>query len=244
MRVTTMGELTASIAHEINQPLAALTSNAGACIRWLACQPPNLDEAGACLQRIISNTQRAGDVITRIRALVKKSPPVKVRVDLNDAIQEVLALIEPEARRHEVLLRAELAADLLPVHGDRVQLQQVLLNLTMNGIEAMKEVADRSRELRIRTCPHQAGVEVSVQDNGIGLNPASLEHVFEAFYTTKAQGMGMGLSISRSIIEAHGGQLWPSANDEHGATFQFTLPTEDTYDQDTAEVGTGAGRAA
>jgi signal transduction histidine kinase len=245
MRVMTMGELTASIAHEINQPLSALTSNAGACMRWLARQPPDLQEADACLQRIISNSHRAGDVITRIRALVKKSPPVKGRVDLNDAIQEVIALVEPEARRHEVLVRRELASDLPPVQGDRVQLQQVILNLTMNGIEAMKDVAARSRELWIRSCPHQeCGVLVSVRDSGIGLDPAGLERVFEAFYTTKAQGMGMGLSISRSIIEAHGGQLWPSTNDGNGATFQFTLPTEGTYDQDTDEVRTGAGLAA
>ncbi len=244
-RVTTMGELTASIAHEINQPLAALAANASACQRWLAQRPPNLDEAGACLQRMIKDSHRAGKVITRIRALVKKSPPAKAKLDLNDAIREVLALVEPEARRHAVLVRTELTASLLPVHGDRVQLQQVILNLVINGIEAMKEVAGRPRELWIRSRPHQAGaVLVSVHDNGIGLEAESLERVFEAFYTTKAQGMGMGLSISRSIIAAHGGQLWPSANEEHGATFQFTLPTNDADNEHTAGLGAGAGLAA
>jgi PAS domain S-box-containing protein len=244
-RVMTMGELAASIAHEINQPLAALATNSSACLRWLVHQPPNLDEVQACLHRMIRDSRRAGEIITRLRSLVKKSPPVKAGLDLNDAIQEVLTLISPEARRHAVLVRTDLGAALPPVRGDRVQLQQVILNLVMNGIDAMKEVADRSRELWIRSCPHDAGtVLVSVQDTGVGLAPEALRHVFEAFYTTKAEGMGMGLSISRSIIAAHGGELWPSTNDEQGATFQFTLPTEDAHDGGTAEFGTGAGLAA
>ena len=235
-RVMTMGELSASIAHEINQPLAALVSNASACLRWLAHQPPNLDEVQACLERMIRESHRAGEIITKLRSLVKKTPPVKVRLDLNDAIQEVLALISSEARRHAVLVRTDLAASLPPVRGDRVQLQQVIVNLMMNGIDAMNEVADRSRDLWIRSRPHDASrVIVLVQDAGVGLAPEALDHVFEAFYTTKAEGMGMGLSISRSIIAAHGGELWPSRNDEHGATFQFTLPTEDAHDGGTAE---------
>ena len=148
--------------------------------------------------------------------------------DLNDAIQEVLAIVDPEARRHAVLVRTELAAGLPPVQGDRVQLQQVVLNLVMNGIEAMKNVADWPRELRIRSCPYEAStVLVAVQDNGIGFKTEKPERVFEAFYTTKAEGMGMGLSISRSIIEVHGGQLWHSANIGHGVTFQFTLPADE-----------------
>ena len=244
-RVMTMGELTASIAHEINQPIAALTTNASACLRWLARQPPDLEEARACLHRMIRDSDRAGDVISRVRSLVKKSPPVTARLGLNDAIQEVLALVEPEARRHSVLIRTELAAGLPLVCGDRVQLQQVILNLVMNGIEAMKDVAVRPRELWVRSHVHEAGmVVVAVQDTGIGLAEENLERVFEAFYTTKSEGMGMGLSISRSIIDAHGGQLWPSANDGHGVTFQFTLPTEDVHEESGAEDRTSAGLAA
>ena len=244
-RVMTMGELTASIAHEINQPLASVATNASAGLRWLAREPPDIEEARACLQHTLRESHRASDVITRIRSLIKKSPPVKTSLDLNDAIHEVLSLIVPEARRHAVLVQAKLADRLPPVRGDRVQLQQVILNLAMNGIDAMKDEAGRPRELWIRSHSHEVGtVLVAVEDTGIGLEAESLGRVFEAFYTTKAEGMGMGLSISRSIIAAHGGQLWPSANDEHGATFQFTLPTEDTYDRDTAEVRRGAGLAA
>jgi PAS domain S-box-containing protein len=244
-RVMTVGELTASIAHEVNQPLAALATDSSAGLRWLAQEPPRLDEARACLQRAIRQSHRASDVITRVRSLIKKSLPVKTGLDLNDAIQEVLSLIAPEARRHAVLVQAALADGLPPVRGDRVQLQQVILNLAMNGIDAMKDVTGRPRELWIRSHTHEVGsVLVAVEDTGIGLEAESHERVFEAFYTTKAEGMGMGLSISRSIIAAHGGRLWPSANDEHGATFQFTLPTEDTSDRDTAEVRSGSGPAA
>jgi PAS domain S-box-containing protein len=244
-RVMTAGELTASIAHEVNQPLAALAANSSACLRWLARQPPDLDEARACLQRMVRDSHRAGDVITRIRALIKKSPPIKVRLDLNEAIQEVLALTGLEARRQGVLVRTELAASLPPVRGDWVQLQQVIMNLVMNGIDAMKESTGRPRELLIRSRPYTAGsVVVAVHDTGIGLEAARLERLFEAFYTTKPDGMGMGLSISRSIIEAHGGQVWPSANDDYGVTFQFTLPTDEVHDGRTAEFGTGAGQTA
>jgi C4-dicarboxylate-specific signal transduction histidine kinase len=226
-RVMTMGELTASIAHEVNQPLAALVTNANAGLRWLAGKPPNLEEARECLRRIIRDGNRAGDVITRIRSLVKKSAPAKTWLDLNDTIQEVLLITNAEARRHQVVVRTELAAALPPVRGDRVRLQQVILNLVMNGIEAMKEVTDRPRELLIRSRPEASShVLVAVQDRGIGLDEQRLERVFEAFYTTKREGMGMGLPISRSIIEAHGGRLWPTAHRDDGATFQFTLPTE------------------
>jgi C4-dicarboxylate-specific signal transduction histidine kinase len=244
-RLTTMGELTASIAHEINQPLATVATNASACLRWLAHEPPDLDEARGCLQRAIRESHRAGDVITRIRALVKKSPPMKVRLDLNEVIQEVVAIIGSEAVRHTVLVRTELALGLPPVCGDRVQVQQVILNLAMNGIDALKAVVDRSRELWIRSNPHQAGwVLVSVQDTGVGLDSTSFERVFEAFYTTKAEGMGMGLSISRSIIEAHGGRLWPSVNEVHGATFQFTLPADGAAGVDEAAGLAQGGLAA
>ncbi|HEY1411469.1 MAG TPA: ATP-binding protein [Rhodopila sp.] len=244
-RVMTMGELTASIAHEVNQPLATIATNAGAGLRWLARDPPNVEEARACFQHTLRESHRASDIITRIRTLIKKSPPVMTNLDLNDAIHELHSLIAAEARRHAVLVQTDLADRLPPVRGDRVQLQQVILNLAMNGIDTMKDVAGRPRELRIRSHAHEAGtVLVAVADTGSGLAADSLERVFEAFYTTKAEGMGMGLSISRSIIAAHGGRLWPSANDGHGATFQFTLPTEETPERDPAEVGTASGLAA
>ena len=166
-------------------------------------------------------------MIARIRALVKKSAPAKAPLDLSDTIHEVLAMIDPEARQHRVAVRIDLAAGLPPVWGDRVQVQQVLLNLVMNGIDAMKAVTDRPRALRIRAQPHEAGtVLVAVQDSGIGFDPQSLTRLFEPFYTTKSEGMGMGLAISRSIIEAQGGKLWASANSDHSATFHFTLPIE------------------
>jgi C4-dicarboxylate-specific signal transduction histidine kinase len=224
-RVMTLGELTASIAHEVNQPLAGVVTNGNASLRWLACDPPNLEEARECLRRIIRDGHRAGDVIARLRALVKKSAPAKGPLDLSDTIQEVLAMIDPDARRHRVSVRTDLAAGLPPVRGDRVQVQQVLLNLVMNGIDAMQAVTERPRELRIRAQPHAAGsVLVAVQDTGIGLDAQSLARLFEPFYTTKPEGMGLGLTISRSIIEAHGGRLWATPNDGPGATFQFTLP--------------------
>jgi PAS domain S-box-containing protein len=237
-RVMTMGELTASIVHEVNQPITGLATSAGACLRWLAHQPPDLDKARVCLHRMVRDSKRVSDVVARVRSLVKKSPPVKARLDLGGAIQEVLSLLEQEARRHAVLIHTELVAGLPPVRGDRVQLQQVILNLAMNGIQAMKEVAGRPRELWIRAHAHREGtVLVSVRDTGIGLAAEDLTRVFEAFYTTKAEGMGMGLSISRSIIEAHGGQVWPSANDDYGVTFRFTVPTDEFNDSHTGEFG-------
>jgi C4-dicarboxylate-specific signal transduction histidine kinase len=226
-RVMTMGELMASIAHEVNQPLAAVTTNGNACLRWLARDPPDLEEARECLRRIIRDGNRAGGVIARIRALVKKSPPAKAPLDLSDTIQEVLTMITTEARQHRVAVWTDLAAGLPLVRSDRLQVQQVLLNLVMNSIEAMQAVTDRPRELGIRTQPHESDtVLVTVQDTGIGLDPQSITRLFESFYTTKPEGMGLGLSISRSIIEAHGGRLWATPNDGSGATFQFTLPSE------------------
>ncbi len=223
-RVMTMGELAASIAHEVNQPLAAVIANGNACLRWLAGEAPNLDEAREAARRIIRDGKRAGEVIARTRALSRKTETEKERLDLNEAIQEVVALVQGEVRRNRVALRLDLASDLPPVLGDRVQLQQVVLNLLMNGIEALSAVGDRPRALVIST---QSGavdqVRVTVQDSGSGLDPQSLDRIFEAFYTTKRGGMGMGLSISRSIVENHGGRLWAVANDGPGATFQFTL---------------------
>jgi PAS domain S-box-containing protein len=223
-RVTILGELAASIAHEINQPLAAVITNGSACLRWLAGATPNLDEAREAVARIIRDGNRASDVIGRIRTLVRKSRTEQVRLDINEVIQEVVGLIQTEIQKNGVVLRMQLAADLPRVLGDRVQLQQVILNLVMNSIEAMSAVTDRSRDLLIRSRQYESEkVLVAVQDSGTGLETESLDHLFTAFFTTKPKGMGMGLAISRSIIEAHGGKLWASPNDGPGATFQFTL---------------------
>ena len=223
-RVTTLGELTASIAHEVNQPLAAVIANANASLRWLAAATPNLDEARDAVGRIIRDGNRAGEVIGRIRALVQKTDTEKVRLDINQTVQEVVILMQNEAVRKGVAIRMDLAADVPPVLGDRIQLQQVILNLVMNGIEAMDTVTDRPREMLIRSCQHESDqLLVAVQDSGIGIDGQNLAKIFDAFYTTKSQGMGMGLAISRSIVENHGGRLWALPNDGPGATFQFTL---------------------
>jgi PAS domain S-box-containing protein len=223
-RLMTMGELTASIAHEINQPLTAVVTSANACQRWLAGPMPNLDEARAAVARIARDGNRASDVIGRIRALVKKSATEQTELDINEVIQEVLGLLQNEIQKNRVALRMELTADLRRILGDRIQLQQVILNLVMNGIEAMSGAMERSRELLIRSRQLESDkVLVAVQDSGIGIDPQNLEKIFDAFYTTKSQGMGMGLAISRSIIENHGGKLWAIPNDGPGATFQFTL---------------------
>jgi signal transduction histidine kinase len=220
----TLGELTASIAHEVNQPLSGVVLNGNACLRWLGGDSPNLDEAREAARRIIRDGNRATDVIARIRALVRKTDEEKERLDINHAIQEVAALADGEVRKNRVALRMDLAADVPPVLGDRVQLQQVILNLVMNGVEAMALVADRPRELVIRSRQHESDkVLVAVQDSGIGIDGQNLEKIFNAFYTTKSQGMGMGLAISRSIVENHNGRLWAVPNDGPGATFQFTL---------------------
>jgi C4-dicarboxylate-specific signal transduction histidine kinase len=231
-RVTTLGELTASIAHEVNQPLSAIVTNASACLRWLAGESPNLDEAREAARRIIREGQRAGEVITRIRAMLQKTDTQKARLDINDTIRDIVALAQSEVSRNRVTLRMELAADLPPVWGDRVQLQQVMLNLLMNGVEAMAAVNDRPRELRIQSRSHESDkVLIAVQDSGIGLDRENLEKIFDAFYTTKPQGMGMGLVISRSIVENHGGRLWAESNESPGVTFQFTLLKSDSRTQ-------------
>jgi PAS domain S-box-containing protein len=223
-RVTTMGELSASLAHEVNQPLAGIVTNANASLRWLGGELPNLNEAREAIRRIIRDGNRAGDVVSRMRALFKKARTAQERLDINDAIEEVVILTQSEVRRNKVSLRTELAADLPPVMGDRVQLQQVLMNLILNGIEAVSTVEDRQRDLVIRTRRSEGGeVLVAVQDSGIGFDPMSAERIFDAFHTTKPGGLGMGLSISRSIVESHGGRLWAVLNDGPGATFQFTL---------------------
>ena len=223
-RVATLGELTASIAHEVKQPLAAIVTNGNACLRWLAGDSPNLDEARETARRIIRDGNRAGDVIGRIRTLLRKTGTEKELLDMNQAVREVVALAEGEVRRNGVALRTELTGDLPPILGDRVELEQVVLNLIMNAIEAMSAIGDRPRELVVRTQSGEVDqVCVTVQDSGIGLDPQSMGRIFDAFYTTKSQGMGMGLAISRSIVENHGGQLWAVPNEGPGATFQFTL---------------------
>ncbi len=227
-RITTMGELTASIAHEINQPLAALVTNANACLRWLAAETPNLDEARATAQRIIRDGKRASEVIVRIRALLGKGQPIRQRSSINDVILEILPLLQAELLRREAKLGTELAHDLPTVEIDRVQIQQLLMNLVVNSLDAMDCVTDdRPHVLRIRTSANKSeAVLVSVQDSGMGLSPEQIDRLFDAFYSTKADGMGMGLSISRSIAEAHGGRLWAESNSGDGATFRFTLPAE------------------
>jgi PAS domain S-box-containing protein len=226
-RVTTVGQLTASIAHEVKQPLAGAITNADAGLRWLAGQQPNLEEARHALERIIRDGKRASEIINRIRALVRKSPCPRSWLDINEVILEVVALTHGEARRNQVSLRTELSDDLQPVLGDRVQLQQVILNLIVNAVEAIASVSEGPRELLVTSRKDAAqNVLVSVRDSGPGLTPESLAHLFDAFYTTKPDGMGMGLAISRSTIEAHGGRLWATSNAPRGAVFQFTLPAE------------------
>ncbi len=223
-RVATMGQLTASIAHEVNQPITAAVTNAQAALRWLSAEPPDFGEASEALAGIIKEGNRASEVIGRTRALIKKAPPRKDAVSINDAILEVVALTRTEAANNGVLVRTQLAEGLPRVQGDRVQLQQVLLNLIINAIEAMRDVGEEERELLISSRNEPDGVSVEVRDSGPGFAPAALERVFEAFYTTKPEGMGMGLSICRSIIEAHGGRLWAIPCEPQGALFQFTIP--------------------
>jgi C4-dicarboxylate-specific signal transduction histidine kinase len=225
-RVMTLGELTASIAHEVNQPLAAIVTNGNATLRWLAGAKPNLPEARSAVERIIKDSYRASEVIARIRAFVKKRAPRNDLIDLNEVIVEVFALAQNQARHSHVDLKRQLGNDLPLVRGDRVQLQQVILNLIVNGLEAIAKSKDGARELLVSSNQDEdENVIVAVTDSGEGLDPAKLESVFEAFFTTKPEGMGMGLAISRTIIEAHGGRLWATANSPRGAVFQFTLPT-------------------
>jgi len=226
-RITTMGQLTASIAHEVNQPLAGAVSSAHAALHWLEAQPPNLEETRQSLAAIITDGNRAAEIIQRIRNLVKRAPSRNDQLDINEPILEVIALARSEVQRSGVSLQTRLAPDLPLVEGDRVQLQQVMLNLILNAVEALSGVSEGSRDLLISSEDGGAdGVRVAVQDSGPGLIPESVDRLFEAFYTTKPTGMGMGLAICRSIIEAHGGRLWATANEPRGAVFQFSLPPE------------------
>jgi two-component system, sensor histidine kinase and response regulator len=226
-RIATMGELTASIAHEINQPLGAVVTNGNAALRWLAGQPPNLEEVREAIERTIREATRASDVIGRIRALLQKGPPQMARLDVNAVIQEVLTLADNELLRSGVTVQTELAADVPVVLGDRVQLQQVILNLILNGIEAMSTTTDRRRELRIKSAKHPDGALVQIHDSGEGVDAEQADHIFEPFFTTKPQGIGMGLSVGRSMVEAQGGRLWFTPGPSHGAVFQFTVPKAD-----------------
>jgi PAS domain S-box-containing protein len=226
-RITTMGQLTASIAHEVNQPIAAVVTNAQAALRWLTMQPSDPEEVRQALDRIVRNGRRAGDVIGRIRALVAKAAPRNDQLDINEVMLEVITLTRSELRSSGTLLQTQLAGGLPLILGDRIQLQQVMLNLILNAVEAMSGSRAGSRELLIKTEQHDPrAVLVAVRDSGPGVKPESLDRLFDAFYTTKPDGMGMGLSICRSIIEAHGGRVWATTNVPRGAVVQFTLPQQ------------------
>jgi len=241
--ITSLGVLTAAIAHEINQPLSGIITNANTCLRMLSGDPPNVDGARETARRTIRDGNRAADVIKRLRTLYSKKEPSPELMDLNDAAREVTSLSLSDLQRNQVILRYELANDLPPVIGDRIQLQQVILNLLRNASDAMRAVDDRPRDLLIRTERDQHDhVRFSVKDVGVGLAPKAADKLFEAFYTTKTDGMGIGLSISRSIIEAHHGRLWATANEGHGATFSFAIPSrpEGSRDNETRTNSTNA----
>jgi len=226
-RVITLGELSASITHELKQPLAAIATNGDVCVRYLDLSPPNLQESRAAATRVIGDVHRANQIINRLRALSKKSDPKTERVDINGLVEETLLLLGREVSRHRISLRLSLAPKLPAVVGDRVQLQQVILNLVVNAIKSMAKISDRPGDLIIRSNNvDPAQVIVAVQDAGTGIDDANASELFKAFYTTKSEGLGMGLSICRSIVEAHDGSLSASSNEGPGATFQFALPAE------------------
>ncbi len=224
-RVTTLGELTASIAHEINQPLAATIINANASFNFLAARPPNLEEAKQAIECVVKDTNRASDVIARVRSLAKRTLPQKELLDINDSVNEIITLTSREIEENHVSLRTEFSDNLPLIPGDRVQLQQVILNLILNAIESMDGVADEARELFVSTTfDITNAILVVIRDNGIGMEAGKIDNLFDAFYTTKPNGLGIGLAISRSIVEAHGGRIWAERNAPRGAIFQFTLP--------------------
>lgn len=229
-RLLTLGELTTSIAHEVNQPLAAAMMNGHACLRWLATDPPNLDKVRESLAEIVKESNRASEVIKRIRTFAKKAAPLKDFLAVNDLILEVVELLDAELAKTQVSVQKELAPSLPEVFGDRVQLQQVILNLMVNGIEAMNSITERPKELTIRSkTTDRNEVLISVSDRGTGLGMQPPDRLFDTFFTTKKEGIGLGLSISRTIVEAHGGRLWATQNVFHGATFQFTLPVAEEF---------------
>jgi C4-dicarboxylate-specific signal transduction histidine kinase len=216
--------MSTSIAHEVNQPLAAIVTNAESSLRWLNRQPPDIEEAVAGIRQTVKDAHRASEVIRRIREFSKKADPEMIRLDINEVVEEAVTLLQYEALRHGVAMQLELDSSLFPVRGDRVQLQQVIINLAVNGMQAMTTVRNRDRVLIMRTQPHQSDrVLVAVEDVGVGIKPENVDRLFSAFYTTKPDGLGMGLSICRSIIEAHGGRVWASPRVGPGMTFQFTI---------------------
>jgi C4-dicarboxylate-specific signal transduction histidine kinase len=226
-RLSAMGALAASISHEVNQPLAAVVTNADACMMWLSADPPNLEEARAAVDSIAQQGTRASDVVRHIRAMFTKATPERTKLQVNDLIRDVTTLVEGAALRNQVALQTDLGADLPATMGDRVQLQQVIVNLILNGIEAMSDVSGRPRRMVIQSQMRGSDeLLVTVQDSGTGIDPKDEKRIFDAFFTTKSQGMGMGLSISHSIIESHGGRLWASRNSDYGVTLHFTLPAE------------------
>jgi two-component system, LuxR family, sensor kinase FixL len=227
-RVMLMGEMTASIAHEVNQPLTGIVANAGTGLRYLAAEIPDVEEARRYLELIVRDGKRAAEVIGRIRTLVKRVPERRSHLDLNESVLEVIALTQNELQRNPVDLQINLATDLPMIPADRVQLQQVILNLIVNALEAMNEAGERPRTLVVNSGTTDSSIEVfvEVQDTGPGLDAANLDRLFRSFYTTKPEGMGMGLSISRLIVESHGGRLWATKNEPHGAVFRFTLPVQ------------------
>ena len=225
-RVTALGQLAASIAHEVNQPIAAAHNNAGAALNFLDKTPPHVEDVREALLCVLNDTQRAGDVMSGLRAIVKKGPPQTISFDINEAIREVIVITRGEAAKNVISVKTQLAVGLPLVQGIRVRIQQVALNLIINAIEAMSAVDDEARELLISTEQNQGGgVLITMRDWGPGIDADNLERVFESFFTTKSDGIGIGLSICRSIVESHGGRLWASANVPRGAVFQFTLPS-------------------
>ena len=223
-RVATLGEMSASIAHEVNQPLAGIVTNGEAALRWLNRSEPELGEVRSAIERMVRDGKRASQVVERLRALVRKAPAQILPLELNEVIAEGVALVRREIHNHRASLELDLARDLPPVIADRIELQQVVINLMVNGVQAMEPVADRPRRLVVRSYAQADEVVVSVCDSGVGIDPANTNRLFNAFFTTKADGMGMGLSICRSIIESHGGRIWASSNAGPGMTFQFALP--------------------
>jgi signal transduction histidine kinase len=220
----TIDERAVCIVHEVIQPLTAMLTNAETAVLWLTRDPPNLDEAKQAIERIIGNSRRATDVVRNVRDLVRKSPPVTASFDMNGVIKDLLNLMSLDLRQHGVAVETELAENLKPISCDRVQLQRVVANLTTNGIEAMRAV-DRQRTLRISTQANEHGdVLVAVEDSGKGLDESNIDRIFDPFFTTKREGMGLGLSICRSIVEAHGGRLWAAPNLPHGSIFRFIIP--------------------
>jgi C4-dicarboxylate-specific signal transduction histidine kinase len=229
-RITTMGELTASLAHEVNQPIAAAVTDANTCLRWLNRDQPDLPEARQAAARVVKDAARAAEIISRTRLLFKKANPQWEPFDINEIILEMVALLRSEAARYSISVRTELAADLSRAMGDRVQLQQVLMNLIMNSIDAMRDV-DGTRELTIHSQPGEnEELVVSVSDTGVGLPAQQADQIFDSFFTTKPHGTGMGLRISRSIVESHGGRLWAGSNSSRGASFHLTLPRVEAHE--------------